>query len=68
MGKDGAKLQELEDKIQKKFGKLFKVSIKAIKIPELSANIMAEYIATQLESRMPFRKIAKQVLSQVMEK
>jgi small subunit ribosomal protein S3 len=29
---------------------------------------MAEYIATQLESRMPFRKIAKQVLSQVMEK
>lgn len=68
MGKDGAKIQELEEKIAKKFGKTFKISIKAIKIPELSAKIMAEHIATQLEWRMPFRKIAKQVLSQVMDK
>jgi ribosomal protein S3 len=29
---------------------------------------MAEHIATQLEGRMPFRKIAKQVLGQVMDK
>jgi len=68
MGKDGTKIQELEDKIAKKFGKTFKISIKAIKVPELSAKIMAEHIATQLEGRMPFRKIAKQVLGQVMDK
>ncbi len=68
MGKDGAKIQELEDKILKKFWKVFKISIKAIKVPELSAKIMAEHIATQLEARMPFRKVAKQVLTQVMEK
>ena len=68
MGKDGTKIQELEDKIAKKFGKVFKISIKAIKVPELSAKIMAEHIATQLEGRMPFRKIAKQVLGQVMDK
>jgi ribosomal protein S3 len=29
---------------------------------------MAEHIATQLEARMPFRKVAKQVLAQVIEK
>ena len=68
MGKDGSKIQELEDKLSKKFWKVFKVSIKAIKIPELSAKIMAEHIATQLESRMPFRKVAKQVITQVMER
>ena len=68
MGKDGAKIKELEDKIEKKFGKVFKISIKAIKIPELSAKIMAEHIATQLEGRMPFRKIAKQVIQQIMDK
>ena len=68
MGKDGAKIKELEDKIEKKFGRVFKISIKAIKIPELSAKIMAEHIATQLEGRMPFRKVAKQVITQVMEK
>lgn len=68
MGKDGAKIKELEELILKKFGRVFKISIKAIKVPELSAKIMAEYIANQLEGRMPFRKVAKQVISQVMEK
>jgi ribosomal protein S3 len=29
---------------------------------------MAEFIATQLEARMPFRKVAKNVLQKVMEK
>jgi ribosomal protein S3 len=47
---------------------VFKVSIKAVKIPELSAKIMADHVATQLEARMPFRKVAKQVIAQVMEK
>ncbi len=68
MGKDGTKLQSLEDKIAKIFGKIFKITIKAIKIPELSAKIMAEHVAIQLEARMPFRKVAKQVLKQVMDK
>jgi small subunit ribosomal protein S3 len=29
---------------------------------------MAEFIASQLEARMPFRKVAKNVLQKVMEK
>lgn len=68
MGKDGSKIQELENKIEKKFGKTFKVTIKAIKVPELSAKIMAEHVATQLEARMPFRKVAKQIIKQIMDK
>lgn len=68
MGKDWSKLQSLEDKILKEFGKVFKITIKAIKVPELSAKIMAEHVATQLEARMPFRKVAKQILKQVMDK
>ena len=68
MGKDGSKIKEFENLILKKFNKVFKVSIKAVKIPELSSRIMAEHIATQLEGRMPFRKVAKQVIAQVMEK
>ncbi|MEI6118558.1 MAG: hypothetical protein WCP92_05005 [bacterium] len=51
-----------------KFGKDMKVVIKEVKIPELSAKIMAEFIASQLEARMPFRKVAKNVLQKVMEK
>ena len=58
MGKNGEKIKALEEELTKKFGKP----------PELSAKIMAEYIASQLEARMPYRKVVKQVLSRVMEK
>lgn len=40
--------------------------MKSIKKPELSAKIMAEYAATQIESRMPFRRVAKQLVQKVM--
>ncbi len=68
MGKNWEKIKQFEDTLKKKFGKDMKVIIKEVKIPELSAKIMAEFIATQLEARMPFRKVAKNVLQKVMEK
>ncbi len=68
MGKQGAKIKEFEDALQKKFKKDMKVIIKEVKVPELSAKIMAEFIASQLEARMPYRKVAKNVLQKVMEK
>lgn len=68
MGKQGAKIKEFEDALKKKFHKDIKVSIKEVKVPELSAKIMAEFIASQLEARMPFRKVIKGVLQKVMEK
>jgi small subunit ribosomal protein S3 len=68
MGKNGAKIKEIEDELKKRFDKEFKLTIKEVKNPELSAKIMAEFIASQLEARMPFRKVAKNVLQKVMEK
>lgn len=68
MGKNGEKIKELEDKLSKKFSKQFKVTLKEVRVPEFSAKIMAEFVAQQLESRMPFRKVAKTVLHKVMEK
>ena len=68
MGKQGEKIKAFEDDLRKKFGKEIKVTIKEVKIPELSAKIMAEFIATQLEARMPYRKVVKNLLPKVMEK
>lgn len=67
-GKNGEKVKELESEVKKKFGKDCKVTLKEVRVPELSAKIMAEFIANQLENRMPFRKVAKNVLQKVMEK
>ncbi len=68
MGKNWEKIKQFEDTLKTKFGKDMKVIIKEVKVPELSAKIMAEFIASQLEARMPFRKVAKNVLQKVMEK
>ncbi len=68
MGKQWAKIKEFEDALKKKFKKDMKAIIKEVKVPELSAKIMAEFVASQLEARMPFRKVAKNVLQKVMEK
>lgn len=68
MWKQWAKLKEFEDEIKAKFKKDIKVVIKEVKIPELSAKVMAEFMAQQLEARMPFRKVAKNVLQKIMEK
>lgn len=68
MGKQWAKIKEFEELLKKKFNKDMKVILKEVKVPELSAKIMAEFIASQLEARMPFRKVAKNVLQKVMEK
>lgn len=68
IGKDGKKLEEFEKALTKITPKKFKVSVKEIKVPELSAKIMAEFAAMQLENRMPYRRVAKSVLEKVMEK
>ncbi len=68
LGKDGETLAKFEKKLMEITGRPFKVTVKDIKVPELSAKIMSEFMAVQLESRMPYRRVAKSVLQKVMEK
>jgi len=68
LGKDNTKLEKFEKKLKKITKKPFKVIVKDLKKPELSAKIMAEFAAIQLENRMPYRRVAKTILQKVMEK
>ena len=43
-----------------------KIEIQEFKNPETSASIMAESVAEQIERRLPFRRVMKQVLSKIM--
>ena len=36
--------------------------------PELSAKIMGEFIISQVEGRLPFKRVCKQALEKIMEK
>ena len=68
LGKDGKKLEEYKAALKKKFGEDFDVVVKEVSKPEMSARVMAEYIAQQLEKRMPYRRVIKSVVEKVMAK
>jgi len=68
MWKQWVKLKTFEAELKKEFKKPFKVSVKEVRVPEHSAKIMAEFVAQQLESRMPYRKVAKSVLQKIMDR
>ncbi|MBS8121866.1 30S ribosomal protein S3 [Candidatus Vampirococcus lugosii] len=68
IGKQGANLNKFQEILKNKFAKDFKVSVKEVKIPELSSKIVAEQAAEQIEKRMPFRRVGKFFTEKVMEK
>lgn len=68
LGKEWVKLAKFEKKLMKITKRPFKVTVRDLKKPELSAKIMAEFACIQLESRMPYRRVAKTILQKVMEK
>ncbi len=68
LGKEGKKLEEFKKALKKQFGEDFDVVVKEISRPETSARIMCEYIASQLERRMPYRRVVKTALEKISSK
>ena len=68
MGKNGDRIKETEQKMKEKFWKDFKINVKEVRTPELSARVMAEFIATPIENRMPYRKVIKNTVAKIMAK
>ena len=67
IGKGGAKVEELRQRLGKLTGKVVKVNIFEIRYPEVDANLIAESIAQQLERRVSFRKALKQAVQRAMK-
>src|SRR5579859_4740021 len=67
IGKGGAKVEELRQRLGKTTGKVVKVNIFEIRFPEVDANLIAESIAQQLERRVSFRKALKQSVQRSMK-
>ena len=67
IGRQGAGIEDLKKKLQKEFGKSFFVDIREIRTPDLSAQLVAESIAAQLEKRISFRRAMKQAMMRTMK-
>ena len=59
IGKKGASVDQLRDRLQQRLGKDIHVNIIEIQRPETDAQLVAESIAMQLERRVAFRRAMK---------
>lgn len=70
IGRGGAGAEDLKKKIHGKFLKNYKISditlnITEVDRPNLSAMILAQSMALEIEKRMPFRRVMKQAINRV---
>lgn len=66
IGKKGADADSMKKKMQKILNTSVHLSIREVKKPDLSANLLAESIALQLEKRVLFRKAMKRAIQSSM--
>lgn len=67
IGRSGQGINDLSEFLLRKIGKPIKIEVMEIKKPDLSAGLVAENIAHQLERRVQYRKAVKQSLEKVMQ-
>ena len=67
IGRAGAEIENLKNQVQKFTDKKVNLEIKEIKKPDLTAQLVAENIAAQLENRISFRRAMKSVMARTMK-
>lgn len=67
IGKGGSEIDKLKKELEKMTGKTIILNVIEVKSPDLSAQLVAENIASQLERRISFRKAMKQCMGRTMK-
>lgn len=67
IGKGGSEIDKLKKDVETLTGKSVILNVIEVKSPDLSAQLVAENIASQLERRISFRKAMKQCMARTMK-
>lgn len=67
IGKQGANVDVLRDKLKKEFNEEFLISIREIKKPALNAKLLAESIVAQVEKKVSYRRASKMGMDRALE-
>lgn len=67
IGRGGTEIEKLRQKLIKMMGKDVSLNIVEVKQPDLSAQLVSESIAEQLENRISFRRAMKQAIGRAMK-
>lgn len=67
IGRQGVAIEDLRDLLSRKFNENIEVNIVEIQNPDLSASLLGELVATQIEKRIAYRRAVKMALKKAME-
>ncbi|ADH61614.1 ribosomal protein S3 [Thermoanaerobacter mathranii subsp. mathranii str. A3] len=67
IGKGGAGIDKLREELEKMTNKTIILNIVEVKTPELSAQLVAENVAAQIEKRISYRRAMKQAIARAMK-
>ncbi len=69
LGSNDENINTLKNNLATRFlGYTFTLEVKEVKKPELSAAIVADSVARQIEKKMPYRRVIKNAIAKTMEK
>lgn len=68
IGRQGAKVEDLRNSLERFSGGRVRVNIQEIRTPELDAYLVARSVADQLERRVAFRRAIKQAVQRTMQR
>jgi small subunit ribosomal protein S3 len=68
IGKKGAGIQQLEQDLHEITKSKVKLAIEEVKVPELEAALVADYISRQMNRRMPYRRVVQSAIRSAMDK
>ncbi|MFH1012640.1 MAG: 30S ribosomal protein S3 [Candidatus Peregrinibacteria bacterium] len=67
IGRQGVGIEDLRDYLNRKFNQNFDVNVIEVSDPDLSAQLIGELVAVQIEKRIAYRRAVKMALQKAME-
>ncbi|MBN2087292.1 30S ribosomal protein S3 [Candidatus Peregrinibacteria bacterium] len=67
IGRQGVAIEDLRDELNRKFQENFEVNIMEVPDPDLSAQLIGENVAHQIEKRIAYRRAVKMAVQKAME-
>ena len=68
IGKGGAGVESLEKELKKLTPSKIKITAEEVKIPEIEAQLVAEYLCRQIKKRVPYRRVAVFAINSAIDK
>lgn len=68
IGRGGAGVEEVEKALKKLTKSKIKLTAEEVRVPEIEAQLIAEYISRQLKRRMPYKRVCNSAITSALDK